>query len=192
MRLDARWFRGTLIVLGVAVAAASVVSPAAANHGRRYKGAGGYPGACPGGHGGVRVVRHAAIYPGPGYAYYSSGPSATPVIAGFIGGLIIGNVLAHAAPPPQAYCTPVAPVEYPDYYYDPYCHARFSSLDAYGGHLNHCSHMAWVRVMDGNSGRCVGERVWQEGRWCDRGEGRGAYSDQGRGDDDDQGGTWNR
>lgn len=183
MRLNARWLRATMIVLGVAIAAASAVSPAAADRGRRYKG--------PGGYGETRIVRRVLIPQGCSYAYYSRGSSATPAIAGFIGGLILGNVLAHAAPPPQAYVTRVAP----DYYYDPYCHERFSSLDAYGEHLNHCSHPAWVRVMDGNSGRCVGERVWQDGRWCDGTDDRGYDSDPGRGDgydNNDQGGDWNR
>ena len=184
MRLDARWFRGTLIVLGVAVAAASLASPAAADRGGRYKGRGGY-------HGNTPVVRRVPIHQGRSTVYLSRGSSATPAIAGFIGGLILGNVLAHSAPPPQAYYPRVAP----DYYYDPYCHERFSSLDAYGNHLNRCSHPASVRVMDGNSGRCVGERVWQDGRWRDGTDDRGYYPDQGRGDgyyNNDQGGDWNR
>jgi len=179
MRLDARWSRGTLIVLGVAVAAASFVSPAAADHGRRYKG--------PGGYGNPRVVRHVPISSGRGYVYVSRGSCATPAIAGFIGGLIIGNALAHAAPPPQAYGPHVAPDYY--YYYDPYCHERFSSLDAYADHLDHWGHPAWVRVTDGNSGRCVGARYWQDGRWRDAGD------DRDRGDDDGydgRGGEWNR
>jgi hypothetical protein len=181
MRLDSRWSRGTLITLGMAVAAAGLVSPAAADHGGRYKGQGG--------RGGVRVVRHVPISYGRSYAYDPRGSCGTPAIAGFIGGLIIGNVLAHAAPPPQAYCPHVAA----DYYYDPYCHERFSSLDAYGDHLDYCRHPSWVRVMDGNSGRCVGERYWQDGRWCDAGDGRG---DEDRGDynngDHDPGREWNR
>src|SRR6267378_982790 len=105
MRLDARWFRGTLIVLGVAIAAASLVSPAAADHGRRYKGPGGNPGGYPGGYGGgyggVRVVRHGTIFQGRSYTTLSRSSCGTPALAGFIGGLIVGNVLAHAAPPPQ-------------------------------------------------------------------------------------------
>jgi hypothetical protein len=169
MRLDTRWSRGTLIVLAVALTAASLVSPAAAGHGRRYKGHGAQ--------GGPGSVRHIAGAPAPRHVYYvSHGSSAAPAIAGFIGGLVLGNVLAHAAPPPQAYCPPVAA----DYYYDPYCHERFSSLDAYGGHLDYRRHPSRVRVIDGNSGRCVGERYWQDGRWC---EGGG---------DDGQGREWNR
>jgi len=182
-----------LIVLGVAMAAASVVSPADADHGRRYKGAGGYPGGYsggyPGGYGGVRVVRRVSVCQGRSYTYISRSSCGTPALAGFVGGLIVGNVLAHAAPPPQA-CPRV--VDTPDYYYDPYCHESFSSLDAYGEHLNHCDHPALVRVIDGDTGRCVGEREWREGRWCDGGDDGGRYDDRDRNDDRDQDRDWNR
>ena len=183
MRLGTRWVRGTLVVLGVAMAAASFSSPAAADHGRRYKGGGGYQGGYGGGYGGTRVVRPVVIVRRPSYAYGSRRSSAGPALAGFVGGLILGNVLAHAAPPPQACYPRVA--DTPDYYYDPYCHESFSSLDAYGEHLNHCDHPGLVRVIDGNTGRCVGEREWRDGRWCDGGDDRG-YDDRDRNDD------WNR
>ena len=197
MRLDARLSRAVLIVLGVAVVAASLVSPALADHGRRYKGQGDNRG-----YGGPRVVQHVYSSPGRGYAY-SRGSRGGPDLAVFIGGLIVGNALAHAAPPRHVYCPPVEA----DYYYDPYCHERFSSLDAYGDHLNGCSHATLVLVINGNTGRCIGERYWQGGRWRDRGDSRGygdrdyndrGYNDRGYGDDGeygdqgDQGGNRNR
>lgn len=168
MRLDARLSRAILIVLGVAVVAASFASPAAADHGRRYKGQGGNRG-----HGGPRVVQHVYSSPGRGYGYISRGSRGGPDLAVFIGGLIVGNALSHAAPAPQGYCQRDV-ADY--YYYDPYYHERFTSLDA-------CSHATVVLVIDGNTGRCVGERYWQDGRWRNRG-----YSgDYGRrGDDDDR------
>ena len=189
MRLDSRWSRGVMIVLGVAALAASFASPAAADNGRRYKGHGGYHD-----NGGSRAVQHGYASPGWGYAYSSGRSCGAPAFAGFIGGLIVGTALAHAAPPPHAYCAPVAV----NYYYDPYCHQRFSSLDAYGDHLDYYRHPAYVQVMDGNSGRCVGERYWQNGRWRDRGDfhdygNHGQYGDPGDEDDQgDQGGNWNR
>ena len=184
MRLDTRWFRGTLIVLGVAALAASLASPAAADHGRRYKGQGGDRGA--------RVVQHVHATPGWGFAYSSRGSRGAPALASFIGGLVLGNALAHATTTPRAYCPPAAA----DYYFDPYCHERFSSLEAYGDHLDNCCHPAWVQVIDGNSDRCVGESYWQDGRWRNRGDSRdygdrGEYGDD-RGGYDDRGGDWKR
>ncbi len=172
MSLDLRLSRGMLIVLGVAVAAASLVEPALADHGRRYKGPGGFRG-----DGGPRIVQRVYASPGRGYAY-SRGSSAGPALAGLIGGLIIGSVIAQAAAPPHAYCPPAVA---DDYYYDPYCHQRFTSLDAYGAHLDRYDHPSWVRVIDGRSGRCVGERYWQDGRWRDRDD-----------DEGDRDGGWNR
>jgi hypothetical protein len=176
MGLDLRLSRGISIVLGAAVAAASLADPALADHGRRYKGVGGSH------DGGPRVVQRVYASPGRGYAYVSSGSYGAPVLAGLIGGLVIGSVIAQAAaPPPPAYCPPAVP---DDYYYDPYCHERFWSLDAYEAHLDRHDHPAWVQVIDGGSGRCVGERYWHDGRWRERGERDG-------GDDDDRDGGWN-
>jgi hypothetical protein len=167
MRLDTGLSRGTLIVLGVALAAASLTSPAGADPGRRYKGARMQRGPV--------VVRH---------AYYSSrGSSAGPAIAGFIGGLIIGNVLAQAAPPPT-YCAPVRDYGYRDpySYYDPYCRETFVSLEAYGAHLDCVRHPAFVRVIEVDNGRCVGERAWRDGRWRDSYGSRGRYDSRGSDD----------
>ena len=192
MRLDARLSRAMLVVLGVAVVAASLASPAAAD--RRYKGQGGNRG-----YGGPRVVQHVYSSPGRGYAY-SRGSRGGPDLAVFIGGLIVGNALAHAAQSRQVYCPPVEADN--NYYYDPYYHERFSSLDA-------CRHTTVVLVINGNTGRCVGERYWQGGRWRDRGDSRGygdrdyddrGYNDRGYGGDGDgqygdqggQGGDRNR
>ena len=188
MRLDARLSRAMLIVLGVAVVAASLASPAAADHGRRYKGQRGNQG-----YGGPRVVQHVYSSPGRGYGYTSRSRGG-PDLAVFIGGLIVGNALAHAAPPRHVYCPPVEA----DYYYDTYRHERFASLDA-------CSHATLVLVISGSTGRCIGERYWQGGRWRDREDSRGYGNcdyndrgDQGDGDDrdygdqGDQGGNWNR
>ncbi len=179
MKLESGWTRGILIVLGVAVLAASFASPAAADHGRRFKGDGGRRGDWA-----PRIVQRVyCASPVRSYAYISSRGSGAPALAGFIGGLVIGNALAHAAPPVHAYCPPPLP----DYYYDPYCHESFTSLDAYGNHLECARHPAWVKVIDGNSGQCVGEVYWQDGRWREREDFRARG-----GDDDDPGGDWNR
>ena len=171
MRLDARLSRGTLIVLAVAVAAASLASPAAADHGRRYKGSRGQ--------GGQGPSRHVT--------YVSRGSSAGPAIAGFIGGFVLANVLAHAAPPPPAICAPA-----PDYtYYDPYCQESFESLEAYGAHLDCVRHPAIVRVIEVDNGRCVGERAWRDGGWRDRYDARDRGDFRNR-DGGGRDGDWNR
>ncbi len=179
MRLDARLNRGTLIVLAAATLAASFATPAAADRGRRWKGVFG------GGDCGPRVQR--VVVAGPRFAYVSRSSCGTPGLASFIGGLVIGSAIAHAAPPAPVYCAPApvycAPAPIPaDYYFDPYCHRSFASLDDYGDHLDRCDHPSWVEVRDGRSGRRIGECYWQDGRWHERSN---------RDDDDDQGGDWN-
>ena len=181
MRLDTRLSRGMLIVLGMALVSASLVSPAGADPGQRYKG--------PRVQRGPVIVRHVGT-PSRHYYYSSRGSSAGPAIAGFIGGLIIGNVLAQAAPPP-AYCAPARDYGYRDpyCYYDPYCRETFVSLEAYGAHLDCTRHPAIVRVIEVDNGRCVGERAWRDGRWRDRYDSRGQYDSRGGYDSRDR--DWN-
>jgi len=173
MRLDARLTRGTLIVMGVALAAASLVSPASADHGRRYKGVNVHRGP-------VVVRQFVGVRPARRVYYSDSHGSAGPAIAGFIGGLVVGNILAQAAPPP-VYCAPAPERDYHDRYsyYDPYCRESFVSLEAYGAHLDCTRHPAIVRVIEVDNGRCVGERAWRDGRWrdWDGGDPRGDWND---------------
>jgi hypothetical protein len=82
--------------------------------------------------------------------------SAAPAIA-FIGGLVIGSVIANAHAEP-AYVEPYS-------YWDPYCEARFVSLDAYHAHFGHHHHPRVVRVIEVHSGRWVDTYAWRDGGW---------------------------
>lgn len=172
MRLDARFNRGALTLLAAATLAASFATPAAADRGRRYKGVYG------GGDYGPRVQR--VLVAGPRFVY-SRSSCGSPGLAGFIGGLVIGSAIAHAVTPAPVYCAP--PPVPADYYFDPYCHRRFTSLDDYADHLDRCDHPSSVEIRDGRSGRQIGECYWQGGRWHESSQWD---------DNDDQGGDWNR
>lgn len=135
-----RWIAATLagvMVLGT-------VSPAWAGNGkRRYKG----PRVVE-----TRIVRHAWHPPVQRVVVRES--SAAPVVAGILGGLILGAAIAHAGSPP------------PDYYYwDPYCERRFASLEVYRGHFGRHHHPRVVRVIEVDSGRCAYSYRWHEGAW---------------------------
>jgi len=81
-------------------------------------------------------------------------------IAGFLGGLVLGSVLSNAVPPPPP------PPAYE--YYDPYCHERFGSVQAYEEHLHYRGHPRTLEVIELRSGRCVDTWDWRDGRWCSR------------------------
>jgi hypothetical protein len=75
--------------------------------------------------------------------------SAGPVVAGFLGGLFLGAVLANAAPAGYAY-------------YDPYCHERFASLSVYRAHSARFHHAGVVRVVAIDGGSCAGTYRYDE------------------------------
>jgi hypothetical protein len=101
--------------------------------------------------------------------------SAAPLIAGLIGGFVLGAATANAHP--------AVAVEYS--YYDPHCDVYFGSLDRYDVHLRRCHHPRVVRVIDVRSGRCVHTYGWRDGGWrCDDDCGHGGrYDSHGRYDD---------
>jgi hypothetical protein len=132
------------VVLAVTVLTVALAPAASAGHRRvRYK-------SCPSYHG--RVVRH--VVPAP--VYYSRGSCDGPGFAGFVGGLIVGAALNHAAAPRVEYV-----------YMDPYCDEEFISYDSYLGHLRHHRHPRIVRVIEVRSGECVRVSRYDRGRWVD-------------------------
>jgi hypothetical protein len=137
-------------VTGLALAAFAIValSPAAQAGSRRYKGEPAYypPAARHAYHAPQRVV------------YIERHSNAAPLLAGLIGGLVIGSVLAQAGPPAPA----VAPAYY---YWDPYCHERFTSLAIYRAHVHHHYHPRFVRVISVGSGDCLDTIHWRDGGW---------------------------
>jgi hypothetical protein len=156
---------GILLPALLATAALAPVAQAGHGHGRvRYKGAGPYDG----GPRMARVVRHPPFY----FEHHSG---AGPAIAGFLGGLVLGTVLANAQPAPPPGTT----------YFDPYCDQRFVSLDLYGEHFCHHHHPRVIRVIEVRSGRCVDTYGWRDGRWTSRDDREGRDEDRDEGGNED-------
>lgn len=88
-----------------------------------------------------RVVRHVHVHDD-GAAF-----------VGFVGGLVLGAVLSQSAPPPHYV------------YVDPYCDARFESLEAARAHFRYHRHPYVVRVIEANSGHCVDGYRYNDGVW---------------------------
>jgi hypothetical protein len=139
MRKHNRWVAGTVLA---AILVASVAPAANADRGRRYRGDD------------RPVYQGRVIYRdyGPGSTYIVRRSSAGPAIAGFLGGLFLGVVLANAAPAGYVY-------------YDPYCHEEFASLAAYRAHSFHHRHSGVLRVIAIDSGRCAGTYRYSDGGW---------------------------
>ena len=97
--------------------------------------------------------------------------SAGPVIAGFIGGLVLGTVISRSAEA-EPYHRPAVREEYD--YYDPYCDDHFASLSSYHRHASH-RHPVVVRVIEVDSGRCVHVKRYTQGEWVDYQEGDYEY-----------------
>jgi Ni/Co efflux regulator RcnB len=73
----------------------------------------------------------------------------------FLGGLVLGAVITNSAH-----------ADHHSYYYaDPYCDVRFSSLDAYHGHLRYNHHPRIVHVVDVRSGDWVDSYTWHRSGW---------------------------
>ncbi len=117
----------------------------------------------------VRVEHH-----GPRYVVRDH--SAGPLIAGLVGGFVLGSVINSA---PRR-------VEYVESYryYDPYEDCWYDTMDSYWNRSRRHHHPHVLRVVSVRSGECVRVIRWNDGRWndCDRDEWR-AY---------DRGGRWNR
>ncbi len=116
------------------------------------------------------------VYPQRGVIVHRSSSNVAPVLAGLIGGFVLGTAVAHAGQPA---------IEASSYYYwDPYCEERMASLDRYEWHLRHSHHPAVVRVIDVRSGECMRREIWRDGGWrCDdnwRGDEYGRGRDRGR------------
>jgi len=186
MKLPSRLTHGTLATLVTLATLAGLAAPAAADRGVRYKNDR---------FGDRRIVREVRVTSGPRAVYYSRSSGPGPALAGFIGGLVIGSVIAHAQ---QAQACPPRYDSYYDggydagyQYYDPYCDRTYVSFDACASQFRYDRHPRVVRVIEIRTGRCVGERTWYGGGWRDRGNwnddgrDRGNWNDDRRGDDVD-------
>jgi hypothetical protein len=167
-----------LVLAGIVVAS---LSPAvSADPGRRYKGVGG-------GHGPGPVARR--VYVAPRRAVYVRHSDAAPLIAGLIGGFVLGNVIAHASDPYYSYPAPACPPPPSYFYWDPYCQERFGSLESYRSHLYGHPHPGIARMIDRESGDCVRTYRWDEGGWRSWDDGRDGQQDRGWSEDDNR--DWN-
>lgn len=83
---------------------------------------------------------------------------AGPVLAGLVGGLVLGAMLSHAQ-------QPAVQVRYS--YWDPYSDVGFATLGQCQEHIWRYDHPRIVRVIDDSDGRCVRTLYWRHGGWCD-------------------------
>jgi hypothetical protein len=107
---------------------------------------------------------------------YERGSSVAPVLAGLIGGFVLGTAVSHAQPAVEVRTT----------FFDPYCDVYFGSLDRYDVHLRRHHHPRTIRVIEVGSGECLHTYAWRAGEWrCDDdcGHGRGYDRYDGRYDD---------
>jgi hypothetical protein len=137
-----------LVLAGLAVAAVSPEAMADRGRARRYKESPGYFPA--------PVAQRLGYVPQRVY-YGERHSSAAPLVAGLIGGFILGNAVAHAAPPVAVH----ASYEY----YDPYCNEDFASLEIYRTHLYRHHHPRVVKVIEIHDGSCIDTYRWHEGGW---------------------------
>lgn len=164
----ARWMAMAL----VASLALATIAPAA-EAGRRYK-------SNKRGHGRtkvVKVVRYAQPAPRVIVHRHSDGDG----FATFIGGLFLGAAISHIAHE-ASYADDAGG----NYYWDPYCHERFVSLEIYHRHFRHHRHPRVVRVVTVRDDRWIDSLNYGSGGWghCDddwnRGNDRG-YDYEGSG-----------
>ena len=140
LRHSTRWITTGLLAATVL----SLATPAFAGHGRRYKN-----------------VRHSA--PSQTVVVHRSSSSAGPVLAGIVGGFILGAAVANSHPVVVhggVYSHPA-----PAYrYYDPQRDIWFDSLDAcdYGYYR---SHARFIHVIDTRSGQHVRTLRYGNGHW---------------------------
>lgn len=105
------------------------------------------------------------------HRYHSSGQrvvvyhsSPAPVLAGLVGGFIIGSAYANSRPVVQT----VSYTPAPRYrYWDPYCDTWFISLSSCREHSYHHEHPQIVKVFDYDGGPCVRTMQWSAGAWYD-------------------------
>lgn len=158
-----RWTATALL----AATTISMFAPAAmADHGRRrWK------------HDGPRIVREVRCAPS-SRVVIRERSSAGPLIAGLVGGFLIGNAVASSAGPRYE-----SRVSYR--YHDPYGDDWYDSMDSYWDHTRQCRHPRVLRVIDVRSGDCVRVIRYHRGDWREYDRGWDRDWDRGCDRDDD-------
>lgn len=91
---------------------------------------------------------------------------AGPVLAGLVGGFLLGTAVSRSAPVVVHEREVVHHA--PRYrYWDPYCDSWFVSLSDCREHGFHRGHPRVVKVFDGYDGPCVRTLRWSDGAWYD-------------------------
>lgn len=142
--------RRAVAILMLGVLATSMVAPVAEagngrGHDRRYK-----RGPV------VREVRYSSpFHAGPGATYVRRQSNAGPVLAGILGGIVLGAAISNAQPAAQFGYS----------YWDPYCEDSYVSLSSYGSHIRRRDHPTVVRVIETRSGNYVRDLSWRDNAW---------------------------
>ncbi|MEO5618880.1 MAG: hypothetical protein ABIS67_14020 [Candidatus Eisenbacteria bacterium] len=111
----------------------------------------------------VREVHHSyPVHASTRVSYVRRQSNAGPILAGIVGGLVLGAALSHAQPSVRASYS----------YYDPYCEESYGSLERYRSHSRGCDHPQVVRVIEVSSGDCVRDLCWRDNGWRDYDGGR--------------------
>lgn len=124
--------------------------------------------------------RYKRVYAAPATQYVYARPvvvhehSAAPVLAGLVGGFILGAAVAsHATPVVVSASNCPPPPHYSQYYYDSYCGEWFTSLSAAREHCGYARHPWQVQVYASRGGECMRTMRWSDGAWYDVGRGNG-------------------
>ena len=122
----------------------------AGNHGRgRYK------------HTSQSWSRGASCAPSQSVVVYRSNPA--PILAGILGGFIVGAAYARSTPVVHTVAYAPAPPAYR--YWDPYCDTWFDSLSECREDSYHHGHPHIVKVYDYDGDRCLRTMQWSAGAW---------------------------
>lgn len=148
---------GMLAVTAILLMAPMAQAGNGRNNGRRYKG--------------VHRSSHRVSQPQHSRVVYSRSSrhsNAAPIIAGVIGGFILGSAIgnAHARPVVRER---VVVREARHRYYDPYCEQYYDTLDECRLASRDHRHAHIVQVIDSRRDECVETLRWERGGWqqCD-------------------------
>ncbi len=104
-----------------------------------------------------REIRYAPQGWSGGPVFVQRHSDAGPVLAGVVGGLILGAMLSHAQPAVQVHYS----------YWDPYGNAGFATFGECQDFIWRHDHPRVIRVIDDSDGRCVRTLYWRHGGWSD-------------------------
>lgn len=90
---------------------------------------------------------------------------AAPVIAGVLGGIILGTAISNARTEPVIVRERVVVREHPQRYFDPYCETWYDDLDECRYSMRDHRHPMVVQLIDTRRDQCVETYRWHRGDW---------------------------